>query len=93
MFTTDPPADYEDPNLMCPGGLNESSDMAKELEMEEELDEEALLYGDSDKLFQDFKKYKPLEEKVGIDSRHFTVRVNLQIMLSTSYQICNFVVL
>ena len=41
-----------------PSSVNETAELPKDTELEEELDEDALLYGDSDKLFEGFKSKK-----------------------------------
>lgn len=58
---------------------SETQEPDKETEMEEELDEDALLYGDSDKLFEGFKTkrktYEPeksSKSKVIIISRRYS---------------------
>jgi hypothetical protein len=62
LFSTEPLEDIVE--VTPETAVNETQELAKDTEMEEDLDEDALLYGDSDKLFEGFKsKRKPYEEK------------------------------
>ena len=62
LFSTEP---LEDVVEAAPEAtVSETTEAPKDTEMEEELDEDALLYGDSDKLFEGFKsKRKPFSEE------------------------------
>ena len=61
MFST-APYEVESVSSSETATLAETGDVSVE-QQEEELDEDALLYGDSDKLFEEFKNAKQQEEK------------------------------